>query len=282
MGFTDFLLTILYGIVGLIVAAFVMVYAGRYLSGSTNTIVMMLGVIGFVFIIIWGVFVLFRPRSSVSLEPYKGSLSKETIVGGSSDVVKNFYNGVGGGSFGSYIYLKNYDRTRLDSSAGAKAAPLVKIGGVKLHVNNSNDDFTTYLEVAKIGGGVKKIKLADFPVQKWVYLTINREGRRFTVYYNGEVAGSTNMENMYAQNTDAIRIGASSYLGMYVYPNLNSSIMHEDDIKNYMKSTANTRNEPKLPSDFMATFDQLIQSCDSGNCVEEIVNSPSGKSWKIV
>lgn len=274
MASVDFFKTILYGIIGLIVAAYAIVYAGRYLSGSMGTIVMALGIIAFVFIIIWGVFVLFRPRSSVSMEPYKGALSKETVVGTSADVIANFYNGVGGGSFGTYIYLANYDRSKF-------VRPLIKIGGIKLHVNNLNDDYTTYLEVAKVSGGVATIKLDDFPIQKWVYVTINREGRRFTVYYNGVVAGSVNIQNMYAQITDAIRIGAKSYMGTYVYPILNSSIVHEDDIKNYIKNTANTRGEPNMPGDFLNTFNQLITPCESGDCTESVAYSPSGKSWKI-
>jgi hypothetical protein len=294
---SGFYKTFLIAVVGLAVAllalAFAFQYGVKYLKGlgsagagsgaglSMQTILIILTIVS---VIIWSVVTYVRPTGFKSLEPVKGNLEKESVIGGSNDLVRGFYGGNGGGSFGVYLYLTNYERTAM-VGAGSRA-PLVRIGGTRLYVNNNNDGYTTYFEIDtkdRTGAASKEIiPLEDFPTQKWVYLTVNREGRRFTAYYNGVVAGTKVTDSMYVVRPDALRIGAPSYRGGYAYPNINPSIMREADIAAYMAETSDTKHAPILPRDFWATISSGGIFCKDGEgifCGSSTIQTPSGLKW---
>ena len=286
-GFLKTFLIIIGGIVaGIMALAFFFQYGIKYIrsgagtsanggSGAGPNIPMILGAAALLLVITWVVVTYARPSSIKSLEPAKGDLKKETVVGGSADLVKGFYGGPGGGSFGAYLYLTSYDMT-----PGSKNIPIVKIGGTRIYVNNSNDGYTTYMEVDCVGKKKERVVLSDFPVQKWVYLTVNREGRRYTVYYNGVIAGSKVLDIMYEMRADALRLGGAGYKGMYVYPNLNETVMREEDIKAYMGATSDTKGEPHLPADFWSSLATVSVFCNEGEGLlcgsSSMVQAPSG------
>lgn len=287
--YKSFLIAIAGLTLGLLVLAIVIQYGMKFLkglgsgsgSGSGPSIQIILIVITILLIIIWSVVTYARPMLIKSLEPLKGGLEKENIIGGSTDLVRGFYGGNGGGSFGVYLYLTNYEHTPM-----AGLGELIRIGGTRLYVNNNNDGYTTYLEIDTKNSGGQNVKeyipLSDFPTQKWVYLTVNREGRRYTVYYNGAIAGSKLTDSMYILKTDALRIGGASYRGAYVYPNINPSIMRERDIAAYMSETSDTKHEPILPRDFWASISSIGIFCkegEGGRCGSSTVETPSGLKW---
>lgn len=285
--FKTFLYVIIGVVGGLFVAAYVLKVLLRrdaILGITQKNIVTILAGIAVVSAIIWTIFYVVRPNSSNSLSPVKGDVAKQNIIGVSADLLNGFYGGNGGGSFGTYVFLTNYEHTKLVGGEGLNT-PLIRLGTTRMYVNNNNDSYNTYLEIdAKDAGGKtvkEKVVLEDFPMQKWVYVSINREGRRFTVYYNGIIAGSHVIDNMYVVRTDAARIGNASYRGMYVYPTINPSIMREGDIKAYIKKTANTKNEPIMPMDFWATISGISVFCSDGTCGGKGISTgaPPGLKW---
>ena len=289
-GFLKNFLIIIGGIVaGILALAFFFQYGMKYIrkagsglnSAGASTGVSMpfiVGAVALILVALWVGVSYARPSSIHSLEPTKGDLKKTSIVGMSSDLMKGFYGGSGGGSFGTYLYITNYDKTALVGTNSNN--PIVKIGGTRLYVNNNNDGYTTYLEVDCVGGKKERVVLEDFPVQKWVYLTVNREGRRFTVYYNGAIAGSKVLDTMYEVRGDALRIGGTGYKGTYVYPNFNETVMREEDIRAYMRDTSDTKGEPFLPRDFWASLGDVSVFCNDGEGLlcssSSMVQAPSG------
>ena len=107
---SGFYKTFLIAIVGLAVAllalAFAFQYGVKYLKGlgsvgsasassglSMQTILIALTIVS---VIVWSVVTYVRPTGFKSLEPVKGNLEKESVIGGSNDLVRGFYGGNGG------------------------------------------------------------------------------------------------------------------------------------------------------------------------------------------
>ncbi len=277
---------------GLFILAYVLHYGSKYVrrgfgfntnvsasaSGSPSLITIV-GVLTGITLIVWGLLYAFRPVSGANLSPSKGGLETTTVVGTPRQVYNSFYYGTGGGSFGTYIYLNNYDRTPRTGTGAAP--PLISIGPFKMYVHNSNSSpQTTYAVVNLVNNNTDSynvLPLDDFPVQKWVYVTVNREGRRFTVYYNGVVAGSKVFDEYYARQPEAVKIGGPAYIGRFVYPNLNQTVMREADIEAHIRATADSKGQPIEKQDFIEMlFSGGGIFCSGGDCVKPTYQAPSG------
>jgi hypothetical protein len=279
---------------GLIVAAYVLQYGSKYVRrglgfnanvaaatpSSSPSLLVIVGVLTGITLIVWGLLYAFRPVSGSNLSPAKGDLSVKTTVGTRSQVYNGFYRGTGGGgSFGTYVYLNNYDRT---PRSAASATPLISIGAFNLYVHNSNNlPHTTYAVVNLKNNNnntYNVLPLDEFPLQKWVYVTVNREGRRFTVYYNGVIAGSKVFDQYYSRVTDAVKIGGAPFIGRFLYPNINETVMREADIQAYIRTTADSKGQPIEKQDF---FEMLLSGggsifCSGGSCAKPAYQAPSG------
>ncbi len=284
-----FALAIVGVICGLMVIAYSMQYAGKYMRRGFNvsapsqspSLIMIVGAIAGIVLVLWGLLAAFRPTSASNLTPEKGTLEKETRIGSSRQVYNDFYYGTSGGSFGVYIYLNNYDRT--PRASGTDAVPLVSIGPFKLYINNNNDAYTTYAEVElkeNNTGDSKRIILDNFPLQKWVYLTVNREGRRFSVYYNDTIAGTKLFDTFYQRDPDPLKIGGSAYIGRYLYPNLNSTVMRVEDISAHIQATADSKGKPYEKKDFTEMLFGNSLFCTGGDCLTATTKPPSGYHFR--
>jgi len=290
----DFLKKLGLAIVGIIGGLFLIAYALHYSAkymrrglgfnssaGSSPSLLMIVGVLTGITLVVWGLLYAFRPVSESNLSPSKGSLDTTTIVGTPRQVYNSFYYGNGGGSFGTYVYLNNYDRTPRTSES---AQPLLSIGAFKLYVHNSNDTPQTTYAVVKLvdpknTSTYNVMPLDNFPVQKWVYVTVNREGRRFTVYYNGVVAGSKVFDTYYTREAESIKIGGSSFKGRFVYPNLNQTVLRESDIQAHIAATADSKGQPIEKQDFFASLFGGSLFCADGSCSTPTYQAPSGRSF---
>ncbi len=291
----DFLKNLAIAIVGIIGGLMLIAYtlqnAGKFFNRSFNSggpskspsLLTVVGIFTGIILVIWGLLYAFRPTSASNLTPEKGILEKETRVGSSRQVYNDFYYGSGGGSFGVYLYVNNYDRT--PRAANTDAVPLVSIGPFKLYINNNNDAYTTYATVElkeNNTGDSKRIILDNFPLQKWVYLTVNREGRRFSVYYNDAIAGTKLFDSFYKRDPAPVKIGGSAYIGRYLYPNLNSTVMRVEDIRKHIAATADTKGQPYEKKDLMDMLFGASLFCVGGNCASSTTEAPSGYRFRTM
>jgi hypothetical protein len=291
----DFLKKLGLAIVGIIGGLFLIAYALHYSAkymrrglsfnsgtGGSPSLLMIVAALTGITLVLWGLLYAFRPVSETNLSPSKGSLDITTRIGTPRQVYNSFYYGTGGGSFGAYLYLNNYDHTPRNNDS---AQPLLSIGPFKLYVHNSNDTpQTTYAVVNLVSNNTNTynvMPLDDFPVQKWVYVTVNREGRRFTVYYNGVVAGSKVFDAYYTREAEAIKIGGPSFKGRFLYPNLNQTVLRENDIQAHIAATADTKGRPIEKQDFLTSlFAGGALFCPDGTCSTPTYQPPSGRTFK--
>ncbi len=109
--------------------------------------------------------------------------------------------------------------------------------------------------------------LPTIPFQKWVFITISREGRRFDIYYNDSLVFSKRTQ--YSLDTSAgsspILAGQADFTGVAVLPAVIDGRMSIQDVAKSFKSKANTNGEPMIPM----TLDifKKINPCPGGACL---------------
>jgi hypothetical protein len=219
---------------------------------------------------------------STALSPKVGSLSNPTNVGNIADVRDSFL-APPGATFHVYVFCVVTGKTQ---SIGPTQEP-INI----LHMGN-------VLQLQILPGGVsgspktrlriqtqnnpnnfEYIPLKDFPQQKWVQLAIVREGRRFTVYYNGEVIGSQRTLNYPVINSSQLKLGDTRLRGEFVRPIITPTPMRIEEIQNDLRDSSDTREVPYKPTTFGDIFTKL--GCPSGLFCFSTSKAPSNNPLKM-
>jgi hypothetical protein len=124
----------------------------------------------------------------------------------------------------------------------------------------------------------EEILLENFPEQKWVHLTIVREGRRYTVYYNGKIVGSNRTKYFPVINSSQLIFGHEGLLGNFSNPKIAPLPFREHEIIAEMNSTTTTRNVPNTP---FFDFSFLNFGCPDGIFCTSTSSVPSSDPLKI-
>ena len=130
--------------------------------------------------------------------------------------------------------------------------------------------------------------LPPIPYQKWVMISISREGRRFDIYYNDTlVLSKYTSTNIYNEVTNSlISIGNESINGQSGFFNLYKSIQSALNISTQYNSFINTRGSPLFSAPPPTiSFDVNVSSqigvaslpsiCSSGDCIKSPTNPPA-------
>jgi hypothetical protein len=139
---------------------------------------------------------------------------------------------------------------------------------------------------------IETFVLPPVPFQKWFMITINREGRRFDIYYNGTLVLSKHTSaNIYPTITsDNIIVGNTMLNGSCGFFNIYDSAQSASSIQNSYKNLTNTRGSPLFnqnPPDiaysslsldrlsFSAGIPNIPSICSSGDCISSPKLPPS-------
>jgi hypothetical protein len=146
--------------------------------------------------------------------------------------------------FGSSLYIE------LLQAPDASRPGLPK---TQLCVTTRTPTGTTYLET---------FALPPFPLQKWVMLTISRQGSHFEVYYNGRLAGSIKTTNVpYLSATD-VSLADSNVTGEASHLRALNVSSTAQEVSSDFTGNTDTRGEPIQP-----IFSQInFTLCPSGEC----------------
>ena len=199
-------------------------------------------------IVILLIFYFIRPVFLTELSPKSGSLSSPTRVGTISDIRNGFFTPAGATIMAS-IYLNATSKTTNLINTGRSILRIGDTIGISLIPGNTQTPRKTILSVQTQGptNSYEEILLDNFPEQKWVHLTIVREGRRYTVYYNGKIVGSNRTKYFPVINSSQLIFGHTGLLGSFSNPKIAPLPIREHEILAEMKSTTNTRNVPNTP-----------------------------------
>jgi len=237
-------------------------------------------------VIAWTVLENIRPNAIVGLTPKKGSLSNSTTIGTSDIVLNNFFNSAGS-TFTVYINYMMMDKTQ---QIGPNVNPitLFQFGDAvqfQMLPGGKSTQPTSQLVIKTQGyqQKIETINVKNLPPQKWVYLAIVREGRRFTVFYNGEVVTSHRLEYFPIKITSSLNIGSPSLRGHYAFPQLVGTPLSTSELKNFEDLSSDTRNKPYLKDiNWVDMFTPLFKGCPDGlfcfSTSKAPVNNPL-KTW---
>jgi hypothetical protein len=110
---------------------------------------------------------------------------------------------------------------------------------------------------------IETFTLPDFPLQKWIMLTVSREGSRFDVYYNNQLQASIKTTNVPSLSATDITVSEGTGIGQAQWlMSATNSIIISDVAKDFSLNT-DTKGQP---------LQQIIPSftgislCPSGNC----------------
>ena len=139
---------------------------------------------------------------------------------------------------------------------------------------------------------IETFVLPPIPYQKWIMITISREGRRFDIYYNDTlVLSKTTSTNIYREITNTnISVGNTVISGSSGFFSLYTTIQSATNIASQYNSFINTRGTPLFNSppptlmNLPNSLDRLPSSigvpnipsiCSSGNCINNPTSPPA-------
>lgn len=111
------------------------------------------------------------------------------------------------------------------------------------------------------------IPLPEIPFQKWTFVTIAREGRRFDVYYNGKVVMSKRTQNVVDARAayGPITAGDPNLTGKIAFVQSFPEKLTQPQIESNYKANSDTTGQPLISSP-LNIFDYL-PNCKDGGCV---------------
>jgi hypothetical protein len=147
---------------------------------------------------------------------------------------------------------------------------------------------------------IETFVLPPIPFQKWIMITINREGRRFDIYYNDVlILSKMTSANIYNSSISKdIKVGNTSINGSCGMFSLYSSSQSANDVSKQYNSLISTRHSPlfdnipptidwktlsveTLPLDFVPSINASLPSvstsflCVGSDCIKSPSASPS-------
>lgn len=139
---------------------------------------------------------------------------------------------------------------------------------------------------------IETFVLPPIPFQKWIMITINREGRRFDIYYNDVLVLSklTSAPIYPTTISDAILVGNQMINGSTGFFSIYNTSQTASFIQNQYKTLTNTRGSPlfnEAPSDIAFTklsldrlstgvgLPSLPSLCENGDCITSPSMPPS-------
>lgn len=229
-----------------------------------------------------------RPSMVASLTPAYGSLNEQKV--GNPGQIKDSFMTPPSATLLVYIkYQINNKTSSITNDTPLRIIELQNTLKLEITPGNIHKPQTTSLIIktqnSNKEGSFETFPIINFPEQKWVQLVIVREGRRYTVYYNGRIVLSQRTLNYPTVNSSQFIIGDSRLSGTFALPRIVPAEYHINDVQDDLKKTSDTRHKPVTPSDkiFPESFSFLPSfGCPNGLfCFQQAqpVFNPL-KSWK--
>lgn len=231
----------------------------------SSLLVIVLVILLFSVAITFAIFTSIRPSQLEAIPPKKGSMGKPTPIGGAGQARDAFLASSGGTLL---VFVNCYVNSKTPT-IGQVEEPIriLQVGNalqLQIVPGGASKPPSTRLAIQTQGPNSPEfIHLKDFPQQKWVHLAIVREGRRYTVYYNGKTAGSSRTKYFPTINSSQLTMGDTKLAGEFMYPKLAPSPFRQMEIEQELQAMSDTRNEPYKETDFSSLL-KFSFGCPSG------------------
>ena len=115
---------------------------------------------------------------------------------------------------------------------------------------------------------MEAVELPAIPMQKWVMITIVKEGRRIDVYYGEKLAASKLLSYIPVASEGATewKAGNNNWRGKIGYFVGVEKVQSSEDVRKDVESMLNTRGEPLGYDPLKTEFTFSLPDCLFGNC----------------
>lgn len=168
-----------------------------------------------------------------------------------SDEVKKTLFGGAGGTVAAFVNAHIGDKT--PKMNGAHYPLLSSEGSFSLEIAPTSIErgqTTAQLRVTMAtptGNRDETVELPNFPLQKWILVSILRDGRRFDVMYNDKIVASHRLTYYPAAPTMPLRIGSGGLLGSAVHVLVAGERVNPSLLRAERAKLADTNGAPVIP-----------------------------------
>ena len=149
------------------------------------------------------------------------------------------------------------------------------------------DHTTARLRVQTNDAGVFKqevIDLPNIPKQKWVFLAILRDGRRFDVIYDNQIVASQRLESYPVIISSSLSVGNTGLSGYVSHVLVNGTRLTPNQVERERLTYVNTNNTVVDADPVASSFPsvKLFAECPSGLPCDPITKPPSNNllEWR--
>ena len=114
------------------------------------------------------------------------------------------------------------------------------------------------------------IPLPNLPFQKWTFVTVAREGRRFDVYYDGKIVASKRVQNVVDVRAGfgPVVAGDPALTGKIALVQAYPQKLAQPEVEAKYKETSDTTGKPLIKEG--GTLTDLMPSCQGGSCFSAV------------
>jgi len=208
----------------------------------------MIGIIVFslVIVTIYLIFyVIYPPAENDDLLPKMTPLNAKKDVG-LPDVVQKKLLGSNGCTVMGYFILKDGDRT---TKMSQPYLPLMQIANnwyLEISPAPAGKDRTSArLRIQTNKSGTLKDEIVDLPPiskQKWTFIAVLREGRRFDIIYDNRIVASHRLEHYPVVITSPLSVGSPGLNGSVIHVIINGKRLSPNEVESERVSHVDTNN----------------------------------------
>lgn len=143
----------------------------------------------------------------------------------------------------AYVYLEPGDRT---ANITTTTQSLLKQGDSwAINIKNGGIPELTVTTL----NGIETTELPVIPYQKWIALTIVREGRRFDIYYNSELVASHRLSKYIKIQLASVQAGSEGLRGKITKVYIAGRSYDKNEMHQIYATTSDTRGRPHMKED---------------------------------
>ena len=204
---------------------------------------------------------------------------KKAIV--TADVVQKDLLGGSGSSVMGFFKLNSGDRT---TKHAHEFTPLIYVdNNWYLEISPApagKSHSVARLRVKTNDGGTLKdevIELSPIPKQKWIFIAILRDGRRFDVLYDNKIISSHRLENYPVVISSQLYVGNTGLDGSVIHVSTNSSRLSPNVVEKYRTAHVDTNNTVMEGNSIEMSFPsvKLFAQCLPGLPCDPVTKPPS-------
>jgi hypothetical protein len=163
-----------------------------------------------------------------------------------------------------FFYIKGGDRTGKMNNDFITIIQLGSVMSFDTSFTRHDANASSRIVVTTMNGNSQKhteiIELPPFPLQKWTYLSILRDGRRIDVMYDNRIVASHRLSYYPVIMISPLTIGNTSVMGSALNITAHSTRLQPSQIANTLTHITNTNGQPTALSSFTLPLPSLSLS----------------------